>query len=260
MRGLVFTLAALVASVSCVSTLERHAEALRGARAALNGAPGQPKTALSYARAVTANLSEREAADRVVITDGEIAYAVDNLEKAAERVLEEAGVLFLAEGDLWLAARKADKAEDAYRRSLKAKPAKEPLWALIGMAGRSNKTEQVRALCVEGARAVPDQELNQHIETCAHFAQVNENRTVLEWLSDDDQRRHQSYMARRHAREEAEQAEKAARHKKYALCSARCDEKKVECVQRCRDDKVCQATCDEAQASCNNACSAAVAP
>lgn len=259
MRGLVFTLATLVL-VSCVSTQERHAASLRDARMALNGAPGQPKTALGYARAVAANLSEKEAGDRVVITDDEIAFAVDNLEKAAERVPEEAGVLFFAEGELWLAARKADKAEDAYRRSLKAKPAKEPLWALIGMAGRRNKTEQVRALCVEGAVAVPDHELNQHLETCTHWAKVTTKRTVLDWLNEEDRRRHDNYLVKKHAREAAEEAEKSERHKKYALCSATCDEKKVPCMQRCRDDKACQATCDEAQASCNAACAASVAP
>src|SRR5688500_17313434 len=107
MRGLIvsFVVVTALGSVltACASMKDKHAAALRDTRIALNNAPGQPRPAIQYASAITSNLYEREANDRVVVTDDEIKFAIDNLEQAAERVPEEAPVIWRREGDLFMA-------------------------------------------------------------------------------------------------------------------------------------------------------------
>lgn len=271
MRGLIvsfvvvtFALGGLtVASAGCASTKEKHAEGLRNTRANLNRSPGQPRPAIEYATAITYNLYEREPSDRVVITDDEIKFALDNLEQAAERVPEEAPVIWRREGDLYMAMRDSDKAEAAYRKSLKAKPDKEPLWALIRIAGGRKNAEQVRALCVEGASAVVDHELNQHIQQCASAGGLSSTKTALEWLKDEDRKRYDDYYAKKKAAEDAEEAEKAEKQKKYAVCAATCEEKRAACNSRCRPpppgqpDK-CAESCVEVETACKNTCAVSV--
>jgi tetratricopeptide (TPR) repeat protein len=264
MRGLIVSSLLLACALAaCASTQDKHAESLRNTRVALNKAPGTPRAAINYASAITYNLYEREANDRVVVTDDEVKFAVDNLEQAAERVPEEAPVLWDREGDLYLALRDADKAEAAYRKSLKAKPDKEPLWALIRIAGDRKNSEQVRALCVEGASAVVDHELNKHIEHCASAGGLTSKKTALEWLKDEDRQRHDDYYAKKSAREAAEEAEKAEKHKKYAVCAATCEEKRAACNARCsaprpgQPDK-CAESCTEVETACKNTCAVSV--
>lgn len=267
MRGLIvsFLVVTALGSVltACASMKDRHAAALRDTRIALNNSPGQPRPAIEYASAITYNLYEREASDRVVVTDDEIKFAVDNLEQAAERVPEEAPVIWRREGDLFMALRDSDKAEAAYRKSLKAKPDKEPLWALIRIAGGRKNSEQVRALCVEGASAIVDQELNKHIEECASAGGLTSTKTALEWLKDEDRKRYDDYYAKKHAQEEAEEAEKAKKNKKYEVCAASCAEKRAACNSRCdaapagQPDK-CAESCVEVETACKNTCAVSV--
>ncbi len=265
MRGLIVSMVVVVSMLApaCASMKDKHAEALRDTRVALNRSPGQPRAAIDYASAITHNLYEREANDRVVVTDDEIKFAVDNLEQAAERVPEEAPVLWRREGDLYMALRDSDKAEAAYRRSLKAKPDKEPLWALMRIAGSRKNSEQVRALCVEGASAIVDHELKQHIEHCASAGGLSSHKTALEWLKDEDRKRHDDYYAKQNAREDAEAAEKAEKHKKYEVCAAPCEEKRAACNSRCRapppgqPDK-CAESCVEVETACKNTCGVSV--
>ena len=255
--------ATLAIFVACASMKDKHAEALRDTRVALNHSPGQPQPAIEYASAMTYNLYEREVTDRVVVTDDEVKFAVDNLEKAAERVPEEAPVLWCREGDLYMALRDADKAEDAYRRSLKAKPNKEPLWALIRIAGTRKNSEQVRALCVEGASAIVDEELNQHVEHCASAGGLSSKQTALEWLKDEDHKRYDDYNAKKSAREAEEAHDKAEKNKKYNVCAATCGEKRAACSSRCRpppqgQEDTCAASCVEVEDACKQTCRASV--
>jgi tetratricopeptide (TPR) repeat protein len=269
MRGLIVSFVVVVTLVlvggiaACASMKDKHAEALRDTRVNLNRAPGQPRPAIEYASAITYNLYERDANDRVVVTDDEVKFAIDNLEQAAERVPEEAPVIWRREGDLYMALRDADKAEAAYRRSLKAKPDKEPLWALIRIAGGKKNAEQVRALCVEGASAIVDHELNQHIEQCASAGGLSSKKTALEWLKDEDRKRYDDYYAKKQAKEAAEEADKAEKNKKYAVCAASCEEKRAACNSRCRAPKPnepdkCAESCTEVESACKNTCAVSV--
>lgn len=260
MRGLIVVVIVLAAAlfVACVSTREQHANRINDARLKLSRSPGSPAAALTYARALTWNLNERNENDREPVRPDEIEFAAESLEKAAEKVEAEAPGLWHAEGDLWLAARDADQAEHAYRKALKARPSKDPLWALIGIAGRRKNIEQVQALCTEGATALTESEISDHVKHCQHAGGLTSEEAAIAWLKDEDKARFEKYRARIRENERKQQEAIQEAQKKHNFCRATCTEKTAACTARCTADQPqCPKACADMQSACETKCMSA---
>ncbi|MCC7112181.1 MAG: hypothetical protein IT382_23005 [Deltaproteobacteria bacterium] len=262
----VLALALALALSACVSTREKHEQWVQDSGRAMERAPGGARETLAHLDALNGSLAEPNPADGAVVTDAMLERAEDFAKKAVQKNPDDAPVLLARLGRLWSLARQPKKAEQAYRDSVAARATGEGLRGLMGMLGERGAFDEVRAVCGEGAAALADAELQEHLDACARAAHATAGTQAEDWLQDADRERWRTWVQKRqaaHAAElkerEAREAEHATRERKLQVCRATCDEKGAACTAQCqRDQPRCAPACDEMASACRARCEASV--
>lgn len=250
----------------CVSTREKHEEWIQESVRAMERSPGGAKETLSHLNALCSSMSEPHEGDRAVVTDAMIERAADFADRAAKKNPHDAPLILARLGLMWSLAREPGKSEDAFQASVAARPTLEGLRGLMGALGKREAFAEVRRVCGEGAAALADHELQEHLRWCESAAHAGQGTSAAEWLSDADRARWDTWVNKQraaHAAEARAREEAAARHaereRKLGVCRATCDEKGAACKTQCRRDQpTCAPACDEMAAACRAKCEASI--
>lgn len=259
-------LVALAVVVACASTRERHEDSIQGSVRAMERSPGGARETLAHLDALVSSMAERDEGDRAIVTQAMLERASGYTDKAVEKNPDEAPVLLARLGLMWSLAREPKNAEQAFRASVAARPTLEGLRGLMTELGRREAFDDVRRVCGDGASALPDAELPQHLQSCASAAHATSSTQAADWLSEADRARYDTLkqkQAAAHAAELKEREERMAQHaereKKLGVCRATCDEKGAACKTQCRREQTgCVPACEEMAAACGAKCEAAL--